>query len=85
MLQLTWGNLHKHQAELHKADYLDKDQSYVLHMLDSKKLAQIEFPLGTISKPEVRQIAASLDLKTAFKKDSQDIFKSLVAVICESF
>ena len=59
--------------ELHKADYLDKDQSYVLHMLDSEKLAEIEFPLGTISKPEVRQIAATLGLKTAFKKDSQDI------------
>ena len=59
--------------ELHKADYLDKDQSYVLHMLDSQKLENIEFPLGTISKPEVRQIAASLGLKTAFKKDSQDI------------
>jgi tRNA-specific 2-thiouridylase len=42
-------------------------------MLDSKKLEKIEFPLGKISKPEVRQIAASLGLKTAFKKDSQDI------------
>ena len=59
--------------ELHKADYLDKDQSYVLHMLTADKLPYIEFPLGTISKPEVRQIAASLGLKTAFKKDSQDI------------
>ena len=59
--------------ELHKADYEEKDQSYVLHMLTSEKLELIEFPLGTISKPEVRQIAASLDLKTAFKKDSQDI------------
>ena len=58
---------------MHKADYEEKDQSYVLHMLTSEKLELIEFPLGTISKPEVRQIAASLDLKTAFKKDSQDI------------
>ena len=59
--------------ELHKADYLDKDQSYVLHMLKSKDLENILFPLGEISKPEVRQIAARLGLKTAFKKDSQDI------------
>ena len=59
--------------ELHKADYLDKDQSYVLHMLKSKNLENILFPLGEISKPEVRQIAARLGLKTAFKKDSQDI------------
>ncbi len=59
--------------ELHKADYLDKDQSYVLHMLKSDDLENILFPLGEISKPEVRQIAARLGLKTAFKKDSQDI------------
>ena len=59
--------------ELHKADYLDKDQSYVLHMLSSSTLEHVMFPLGTISKPEVRQIAADLGLKTAFKKDSQDI------------
>ena len=65
--------MNNNMYELHKADYLDKDQSYVLHMLDSQKLENIEFPLGTISKPEVRQIAASLGLKTAFKKDSQDI------------
>ncbi len=59
--------------ELHKADYLEKDQSYVLHMLNSATLENVIFPLGTISKPEVRQIAADLGLKTAFKKDSQDI------------
>jgi len=63
----------KNEYELHKADYLDKDQSYVLHMLTGDKLEYIDFPLGTISKPEVRQIAAELGLKTAFKKDSQDI------------
>ena len=59
--------------ELHKADYLDKDQSYELHMLKSEDLENILFPLGEITKPEVRQIAARLGLKTAFKKDSQDI------------
>ena len=59
--------------ELHKADYLDKDQSYVLHMLKSSDLENITFPLGEISKPDVRQIAARIGLKTAFKKDSQDI------------
>ena len=63
----------KNNYELHKADYLDKDQSYVLHMLNSSTLKHVMFPLGTISKPEVRQIAADLGLKTAFKKDSQDI------------
>merc|ERR1711965_128081 len=42
-------------------------------MLTSSTLEHVMFPLGTISKPEVRQIAADLGLKTAFKKDSQDI------------
>ena len=51
--------MNNNMYELHKADYLDKDQSYVLHMLDSQKLENIEFPLGTISKPEVRQIVPS--------------------------
>ena len=37
--------------ELHKADYLDKDQSYVLHMLKSDDLENILFPLGEITKP----------------------------------
>ncbi len=61
------------ELELHKADYLNKDQSYVLHMLTKDKLKFIDFPLGKITKPEVRQIAAELGLRTAFKKDSQDI------------
>ena len=61
------------EYQLHKADYLDKDQSYVLHMLKSSDLEKITFPLGEISKPDVRQIAARIGLKTAFKKDSQDI------------
>ena len=42
-------------------------------MLKSDDLKNILFPLGEITKPEVRQIAARLGLKTAFKKDSQDI------------
>ena len=63
----------KGTLELHRADYKAKDQSYVLHMLTGDKLSKVFFPLGTISKPKVRQIAAKLGLSTAFKKDSQDI------------
>ena len=59
--------------ELHRADYKAKDQSYVLHMLTEDKLNKVIFPLGTLTKPNVRQIAAKLGLSTAFKKDSQDI------------
>ena len=63
----------KGTLELHRADFKEKDQSYVLHMLTEDKLSKVLFPLGTISKPKVRQIAAKLGLSTAFKKDSQDI------------
>ena len=42
-------------------------------MLKLPDLENISFPLGEISKPDVRQIAARIGLKTAFKKDSQDI------------
>jgi tRNA-specific 2-thiouridylase len=48
-----------------------KDQSYVLHMLD--ELARVRFPIGSMSKSEVRARAAALGLRTAAKPDSQDV------------
>ncbi|MEM9513531.1 MAG: tRNA 2-thiouridine(34) synthase MnmA [Actinomycetota bacterium] len=50
-----------------------KDQSYVVHMLDQAQLARTVFPVGAMSKTEVRAIAAELDLRTAGKPDSQDV------------
>ena len=50
-----------------------KDQSYVLHMLDQASLARVRFPVGGLTKPEVRARAASLGLRTAAKPDSQDV------------
>jgi tRNA-specific 2-thiouridylase len=50
-----------------------KDQSYVLYMLGQEELAQVEFPVGRYAKPEIRKIAASLGLRTAFKPESQEI------------
>jgi tRNA-specific 2-thiouridylase len=50
-----------------------KDQSYVVHMLDQAALARTLFPVGDISKDEVRQIAAQRRLRTASKPDSQDV------------
>jgi tRNA-specific 2-thiouridylase len=50
-----------------------KDQSYVLHMLDQHALARVTFPVGTITKDEVRRTAAALGLRTADKPDSQDV------------
>ena len=50
-----------------------KDQSYVLYMLDQKKLARILFPLGGLTKKEVRDIARKFKLPVADKKESQEI------------
>jgi len=50
-----------------------KDQSYVVHMIDQAELARTMFPVGSITKPEVRAHAARLGLRTATKPDSQDV------------
>jgi tRNA-specific 2-thiouridylase len=50
-----------------------KDQSYVLHMLDQAVLARVCFPVGALTKADVRAAAARLGLSTADKPDSQDV------------
>lgn len=50
-----------------------KDQSYVLHVLTQDKLARALFPVGEYPKPEIRQIAESLDLPSYKRPDSQDL------------
>ncbi len=50
-----------------------KDQSYVLAMLGQDQLARTLFPVGEMTKAEVRQEAARLGLRTAAKPDSQDV------------
>ena len=50
-----------------------KDQSYVLHMLGQLELAKVRLPVGEMTKPQVREIASDLGLRTANKPDSQDI------------
>jgi tRNA-specific 2-thiouridylase len=50
-----------------------KDQSYVLHVLNQEKLQHALFPLGDLTKPEVRKIAADLNLPAATSKESQDL------------
>ncbi|NNK39969.1 MAG: tRNA 2-thiouridine(34) synthase MnmA, partial [Winogradskyella sp.] len=51
----------------------NKDQSYFLCQLSQDQLAKSLFPLGELTKPEVRKIAMELDLITAEKKDSQGL------------
>ena len=51
----------------------NKDQSYFLCQLNQDQLAAAMFPIGDITKPEVRRIAHEADLPSADKKDSQGI------------
>jgi tRNA-specific 2-thiouridylase len=51
----------------------NKDQSYFLCQLSQEQLAKSLFPIGELTKPQVREIALQLDLVTAEKKDSQGL------------
>ena len=51
----------------------DKDQSYVLHVLNQYQLAHACFPLGEYTKPQVRAMAAERGLPVASKAESQEI------------
>ena len=57
---------------LKRAVDLSKDQTYFIHGLSSDQLACCLFPLGGITKPEVRKIASSMGLVTANRTESQD-------------
>jgi tRNA-uridine 2-sulfurtransferase len=59
--------------ELHRAVDADKDQSYVLGVLDSRQLAHALFPLGDSLKSQVREEAQRRGLAVARKPDSHDI------------
>lgn len=49
-----------------------KDQTYFLAFLTSEQLRFTHFPLGSMTKPEVRQLASEFELPNAAKKESQD-------------
>lgn len=51
----------------------NKDQSYFLCQVSQKQLDNVLFPVGSLTKPEVRKIATDLGLATAVRKDSQGI------------
>ena len=52
---------------------INKDQSYFLCQLSQNQLSKALFPIGELTKPEVRAIAKNADLITAEKKDSQGL------------
>ncbi len=58
---------------LKKAADTQKDQSYMLWSLSQHQLAHTIFPLGKLSKPEIRQMGADHGFVIAHKSDSQDI------------
>jgi len=60
-------------GELHTAVDAAKDQSYMLYHLDRAKLARIVFPLGGMTKREVREHAREFSLPVAGKAESQEI------------
>jgi len=64
-----------------------KDQTYFLYMMQQKELSRVIFPLGDLSKQEVREIAREYDLINASKRDSQDIcfIKKNYAEFLENF
>lgn len=51
----------------------NKDQSYFLCQLSQEQLSKALFPIGELTKPQVRDIAAKIGLATAEKKDSQGL------------
>jgi len=61
------------EFQLLKAIDHTKDQSYFLHRLNQSQLSKTLFPLGEITKKEVREIAQQIGLHNAGKKDSTGI------------
>ncbi|HEV2027306.1 MAG TPA: tRNA 2-thiouridine(34) synthase MnmA [Candidatus Dormibacteraeota bacterium] len=60
-------------TELHTAVDIAKDQSYMLYHLDRERLGHILFPLGGMTKAEVREHAREFGLPVANKAESQEI------------
>lgn len=66
----------EHNNKIHilkRAKDETKDQSYFLNQLSQKQLEKVLFPLGDLSKDEVRKIAEQNNLVSAHKKDSFDV------------
>lgn len=61
------------QPRLAKGVDSNKDQSYFLWAIDRQILPKLLFPIGEYTKPQIRAMAAELNLPTATKKDSQGI------------
>jgi tRNA-specific 2-thiouridylase len=63
----------RNEWELRRPKDRAKDQTYFLFQLDQDQLARIVFPLGDLTKEQVRARARRLDIETADKPESQEI------------
>jgi len=61
------------QAQLHRGLDGHKDQSYALFGIPARRMSRMMLPVGDFTKPKIREIAESLQLGVANKKDSQEI------------
>ena len=64
---------HNGARALYRAADPDRDQSYFLFATTPEQLKLLRFPLGDMTKPEVRELARQFGLAIADKADSQDI------------
>ena len=60
-------------SEMHRGKDTNKDQSYFLWQLTSDDLLRVLFPVGNLTKPDVRSLAEKFDLPVAQKHDSQGL------------
>ena len=66
----------RHDGDIHyllRAKDDNKDQTYFLNQVSSYQLRDVIFPLGDMTKPEVRELALKFDIPVAKKKDSTGI------------
>ena len=63
----------ENEVELHRGLDSHKDQSYALFGIQRDRLQRMLLPVGVFEKPKIREIAESLDLGVAGKRDSQEI------------
>lgn len=60
-------------GKLYKAKDLNKDQTYFLSQVSNEQLQDVIFPIGELTKPEVREIAKKANIPVSDKKDSTGI------------
>lgn len=67
------SEVREHELALFRGIDDDKDQSYVLFGIERELLPRMMLPVGSYTKPQIRELAAGLGLRVADKRDSQEI------------